>query len=266
MPEIPPRRLITTVYGLYAREEGGWLSVAGLIALLGDLGVDAAAVRSSVSRLKKRAVLLADQRDGRAGYALAPETLEVLREGDRRIFDRPRAAADDGWLVAIFSVPESERDKRHQLRTTLQRLGFGAAGAGVWVAPAPLHDDTVAALTRRGLLEYTEFFRGEYLGKIGPRVEQWWDLDRVAALYRQFVADARALRPRSLAPKQAFAAYVPLLTSWRRLPYLDPGLPLKFLPTDWPGVHAQDVFSELNARLREPAAEHAHAVLSAVGR
>ena len=52
-----PRQLILSLYGLYAREEGDWLSVASLIALMADLGVDSAAVRSSVSRLKRRGVL-----------------------------------------------------------------------------------------------------------------------------------------------------------------------------------------------------------------
>ena len=79
--EIAPRQLILSLYGLYAREEGDWLSVASLIALMADLGADSAAVRSSVSRLKRRGVLEAAQRDGRAGYALSPSTLEVLREG-----------------------------------------------------------------------------------------------------------------------------------------------------------------------------------------
>ena len=81
--EIAPRQLILSLYGLYAREEGDWLSVASLIALMADLGVDSAAVRSSVSRLKRRGVLEAARRDGRAGYALSPSTLEVLREGDQ---------------------------------------------------------------------------------------------------------------------------------------------------------------------------------------
>ena len=54
---VAPRQLILSLYGLYAREEGNWLSVASLIALMADLGVDSAAVRSSVSRLKQRGVL-----------------------------------------------------------------------------------------------------------------------------------------------------------------------------------------------------------------
>ena len=49
-----PRALIVTIYGLYAREAGGWLSVAALIRLMAELGADETAVRSSISRLKQR--------------------------------------------------------------------------------------------------------------------------------------------------------------------------------------------------------------------
>ncbi len=38
--QATPRQLILSLYGLYAREEGNWLSVASLIALMADLGVD----------------------------------------------------------------------------------------------------------------------------------------------------------------------------------------------------------------------------------
>ena len=80
--EIAPRQLILSLYGLYAREEGDWLSVASLIALMADLGVDSAAVRSSVSRLKRRGVLEATQRDGPRGLrALATHPGGAARGG-----------------------------------------------------------------------------------------------------------------------------------------------------------------------------------------
>lgn len=265
MSEAPPRQLILSLYGLYAREEGGWLSVAALIALMADLGVDSAAVRSSVSRLKRRGVLEASRRSGQAGYALSSDSLELLREGDERIWHRPRATAADGWLVLVFSVPESERERRHELRTLLAGLGFGTAAPGVWVAPATLYDDARRALSRAGLTAYTEFFRGDYLGAgdVSARLGEWWDLASLTALYASFCTSWRpAFRRRiQFPPADAFAAYVPMLTAWRRLPYLDPGLPLEHLPPDWPGIEAGDIFTGLDARLRDDAHTHALAVV-----
>ena len=273
MPEQSPRHLILSLFGLYAREDpsgsghpANWLSVRSLITLMSDLEVDAAATRSSVSRLKKRGVLDPARSDGQAGYRLSAAALAVLREGDARIWSRPRASVGDGWLMVVFSVPEAERGKRHELRSLLTRLGFGTAAPGVWIAPGTAYDETLAALDRAELTSYTELFRGAYLGA-GPaevRVGEWWDLPAIAGLYQEFVADHRALtRMTSPDPGRAFTAYVPMLTAWRRLPYLDPGIPLELLPRDWPGVRAADLFTELDARLRRPAAKHAHARLEA---
>ncbi|MFI7188807.1 hypothetical protein ACIBQ0_03655 [Nocardia nova] len=50
-----------TIFGLCARAEGNWLSTASVIALMGDLGADAQAVRSSISRLKRRGVLVSER-------------------------------------------------------------------------------------------------------------------------------------------------------------------------------------------------------------
>jgi len=264
MADHSPRHLILTLLGLYARGEPNGLSVRSLIALMEDLEVDAAATRSSVSRLKKRGVLEPARTGGQAGYALSAAALAVLREGDARIWSRPRASVEDGWLVVVFSVPEAERGKRHELRSQLTRLGFGTVAPGVWVAPGTAYDETLAALERQGLASYTELFRGAYLGS-GPtaaRVGQWWDLAAIAALYDEFLADQRGLTHLGAPdPARAFAAYVPMLTSWLRLPYLDPGIPLALLPDGWPGERAGDLFATLDARLRDPASRHAHAVI-----
>ena len=265
MPDHSPRHLILSLFGLYARDEHGWLSVRSLIALMADLDVDAAATRSSVSRLKKRGVLEPARVDGQAGYALSEGALAVLCEGDARIWSRPRASVADGWLVVVFSVPEAERGKRHELRSLLTRLGFGTAAPGVWVAPGTAYDETLGALDRAGLAAYTELFRGDYLGAgdASVRVAEWWDLPAVAARYDAFVAEHRGLtRLREPDPARAFAAYVPMLTAWRRLPYLDPGIALDLLPAGWPGVRAERLFVDLDARLRDSAAKHAHALIA----
>jgi hypothetical protein len=61
----------------------------------------------------------------------------------------------------------------------------------------------------------------------------------------------------------AFADYVRALTDWRRLPFLDPGLPAELLPPGWPGARATEVFGALRARLAGPARAH---VLAVTGR
>lgn len=259
-----PRQFIVTVYGLYSRTEGGWLSVATLIGLLADLGIEAPAVRSSISRLKRRGLLRAERRNGSAGYALSDEGLSVLREGDLRIFRRDRATPADGWLLAVFSVPESERSKRHLMRSRLTRLGFGTASAGVYIAPAHLYDATAEMLRRLELDGYADLFRADHLafGPLEEKVRQWWDLDQLELLYGEFVRKHAGVLDRLPAPsgtgpgpagRDAFVDYVRVLTDWRQLPYLDPGLPAELLPDGWVGIRAADLFFTLRSRLEDGA-------------
>lgn len=263
-PGHPPRALIVTLFGLYARESGGWLSVATLVRLLGQLGVDETAVRSSISRLKRRAVIHPERVDGAAGYRLDEHTHHLLDLGDRRIFHPRRARLGDGWLLAVFSVPESQRERRHRLRVRLTWLGFGTVGPGIWVAPSHLEAEARETLTHEGLDPFVDLFRAEHLGfgDLRCEVSSWWDLVELDRLYADFDADHSTLlrawlaRPRSRSTeldRDAFVDYVRTLTTWRRLPYLDPGLPLELLPTDWSGAHAEATFDALRGRLAAPA-------------
>jgi phenylacetic acid degradation operon negative regulatory protein len=275
-PSGRPRHLIVTVYGLYARSDGGWLSVAALIRLLSELGVDEPSVRSATSRLKRRGILQSQRYGGSAGYQLSAEALAIMREGDARIFRRQRATVADGWLLAVFSVPETERHRRHVLRSELARLGFGMVTPGVWIVPAHPQDTTAGTLRRLELDSYADLFHAEYLafGDPAAKIGGWWDLDWLERLYGSFVAahepilrrwqlDGQAAEKRQTAGEQeAFGAYVPLLTDWRRLPYLDPGLPAELLPDGWTGIRAAEEFFALRAVLEEPARAYVRRIIT----
>jgi len=257
-----PRALIVTIYGLYGRDAGGWLSVAALIRLLAELGVDEPAVRSAISRLKQRGLLEPGRERGAAGYRLSDRGAVILAEGDRRIFARPRASSADDWLLAVFSVPEQQRARRHALRSRLAWLGFGSVAAGVWIAPGHLAAETRDVLASDGLAEYVSLFTAGYLafGDVRQEVGRWWDLDRLEQLYQAFIDSAGpVLADWEQEPGdagQAFADYVRVLTAWRRLPFLDPGLPPELLPADWHGARAAAVFGRLRAVLADPARQH----------
>lgn len=274
-----PRDLILTVYGLYSRDHGGWLCVASLIRLLAALDVGGPAVRSAVSRLKRRSLLEPGRVNGTAGYGLSESARRILDEGDQRIFQRPHADAGEGWVLAVFSVPEAERTRRHVLRSRLGWLGFGTVSPGVWIAPAHVEGQVLAMLERDVLAPYVDLFRADYLPDGLPishphsaadrrrKVADWWDLDALQGRYDDFLAAYRPMlgrwrRRRRSDDAAAFTDHTRAVTAWRRLPFLDPGLPADLLPRGWPGARAADLFFDLHDLLAEPAARHVSSVIS----
>lgn len=255
-------------FGTYGRDLGGWLSVADLIAVMAELDVPAPAVRSAVSRLKRRGLLESERIEGVAGYRLSETGMRILADGDRRIFQRRVARLSDGWVLVVFSVPESQRSKRHGLRSQLAWLGFGTTAAGVWLAPAHTEEQARRAVDDLGMSGYVELFHATHLGfsDLAEAVARWWDLPALQRMYESFLTDHepvltswRRSGTRG-AEGAAFASHLLAVDAWRRMPFLDPGLPPELLPTAWAGSRAAEVFFDLHALLREPSLDHVREV------
>lgn len=259
---VRPRSQILYIYGGFVRRIGGWLRVATLLDLMADLGVEPQVVRAAAARMKTGGLLAPSRRGGVVGYALTPRAWQILEEGDRRILTaREPASLADGWVLVIFSVPESQRDKRHQLRSHLSWLGFGTIASGAWIAPRRLRPEIESALSRAGLLDYTERFDVSYGGVEASRLlaRKCWDLPSLGKMYSRFAARWEPVLERWFNTREdtpelaAFRDYISLVADWRRLPFLDPGLPPEILPEDWDGEKAKWIYFSLIGRVDELA-------------
>jgi phenylacetic acid degradation operon negative regulatory protein len=265
-----PRERILDVYGAFGRRVGGWIAIADLIALLGPMGLDAQSLRSATSRMKRSGLLSASRQDGTAGYALTTAAMELLADGDRRIFHPLVEQTKRGWVLAVFSVPESQRDSRYLIRSRLAGLGFGTVASGVMVAPRAMAPEARHMLQRRRLHQFVHLWESELIDAAEARsmVASAWDLKDIASSYRHFIRHAGATvkqAKKSRAPdgEWAFGAYIDVLAEWRPLPYLDPDLPLDLLPATWPARTARALFLDIVGLLEVHAFEHFLAVTGA---
>lgn len=262
-----PQSIIITIFGAYSRSIGGWLSVSTLLTLMGQVGIEDAAVRSALSRFKRRGILLAERRGNTAGYALSENAWRTFDVGDARVLQRREPPAANGWVLAAFSIPERSRDVRYRLRSRLARVGFAQVAGGLWIAPRALEADVQYIVDVLGVHEHVNIFGAEHIGvgSAADAVRQWWDLDDIGAQYTAFTRTYRRIgasydHDTSVDPVSAFADYTRVLTSWRPLPYIDPGLPRQFLPLTWAGDEATDLFYSLHDQLFPLAQKHVESV------
>lgn len=259
------RTVVVTFLGSVVRRMGNWMPIAGTVDLLTQVGIDAPGVRTAVFRLKQRGWLESEARDGVRGYALSGQAISTLAQGDEVIWHARRPAdLADGWCIVNFSVPETDRNKRHQLRAYLTHLGFGNAGTAMWLAPARMRGAAERAIAELGLDKYAAVFVGDYVGNrdLSSLLYESWDLAAIDQSYRDFIAAherlAADLETRAaIEPRDAFACYLEVVNVWRRLPFRDPGLPREVLAADWSAPAAIALFERLVTLLEGRALAHA---------
>lgn len=256
--------LLRTIIGLYLRHAGGWMSGAQLVTLMEAVGISAALTRTALTRLRKKGVLDAVARGGTAGYAVGAHARHMLERGDRRIHHPRSMGPGDAWCLVSFTVPETERGLRHQLRRRLHWIGCGTVGPGLWICPDYLRPEAEEILGDLGLRGSAVLFvTGTPLveGTLREAVAGWWDLEGLAGLHRGFLAGQESVPVEpSAGGAVAFARYVRCIDSWRIIPYVDPGLPQQALPPGWPGAASSARFLSLRDAYRPAALEFVESV------
>lgn len=265
---VRPRRsgtVLVSFLGSVVRRMGDWMPIAGTVQLMGQVGLDAPSSRTAVFRLKQRGWLASEPREDVRGYVLTALAQRTLAEGDKVIWHaRQPADLADGWCIVNFSVPESSRSKRHQLRALLSSLGFGNVGTAMWIAPARMQTAAEQAIAELGLDEYAAIFVGDYLGRqdLSTLLYASWDLDAINERYKAFLTrystEVKALSSQAtIDPQHAFVTYLGAVDQWRKLPFRDPGLPLQVLAADWRAPEAAALFEKLVSILEGRALAYA---------
>lgn len=252
------RSLVFDLFGDYLRYRGGEVRLRHLVALMGSFGVPEATVRVVATRLRKEG-WLSSRRDGRETvYALTEAAWSLLDEGRDRIFDRMRGPWDGQWHMIIYSVPESERAMREQLRKKLAWFGFGPLSASVWLSPHDRADQVRKAFADESAVRL-DIFRSRSGGLAADRdiAARAWDLEELDRDYAELLREYRPRLPRYRAGgtrgAHALAERMRLVHDYRRFPFRDPDLPPELLPEGWHGRQAHEVFLEAHGLLREAA-------------
>ncbi|MGW0570274.1 PaaX family transcriptional regulator [Streptomyces tauricus] len=265
---MKPRSLVFDLFGDYLRYRGGEVRLRGLVALMSCFDVPEATVRVVATRMRKEG-WLSSRREGRETvYALTGAAWDLLDEGRDRIFRRDRGPWDGQWNMVVYSVPETERALREQLRKKLAWFGFGPLSSAVWLSPHNRTDAMIAAFSDHPAVQLYAF-RSRSTGTESDRdiAARAWDLKELDQDYAELLETYRprlaGYRAGALSARDALGARMRLIHDYRLFPFRDPDLPPELLPADWQGRVAHEVFLEAHGLLRVRAEECVDGLLGA---
>lgn len=248
---MKPRALILDLFGDYLRYTGGEAKAGDLVELLGVFGVEPATVRMTLSRLRSER-WFTTRREGReSSYVLSPHMLGVLQDGRERIFADYDEPWDDAWTTVVQQSTKPDRSTRDQVRRQLSWLGFGALTASTWMTPRDRCDQVRSLVTEFPDVQFV-IMRSQVgdLDVDRDIVARCWDLERMNALYAQFLTEnARLAEATPPEGAEALVARTTLIASYRHFPFLDPWLPKSLRPEGWLGAEANHVFRTAHAAL-----------------
>ncbi|MFD4942732.1 PaaX family transcriptional regulator C-terminal domain-containing protein [Streptomyces sp. NPDC058239] len=259
---LRPQSLMLSFFGIHVLGTGTALPSASVIDAFARVGVGEDAVRSTLTRMVGRGLLERHRRGRRMYFSLTARAAEVLADGEERI-QRTGAvnrAWDGTWTLVGFSLPESWRRERHDLRSRLVWVGFGPLQSGLWVAPGRVDVAPIAA--ELGLGDRIRAFHGEAAAptEAGPLLRTAFDVDAIAEGYRSFLA-RWGDGPAPAEARDDLGRQLLLHTDWLDLVRRDPYLPAEHLPGEWPAERAETLFRELAARFAPGASRIAEEIL-----
>lgn len=262
------RSLVFDLFGDHLRYRGGVVRLRSLVALMGAFEVPEPTVRVVATRLRKEGWLASVRQGRETSYELTPRAWALLDEGRSRIFERARNPWDGQWHTVIYSVPETDRGLREQMRKKLAWLGFGPLSPSVWLSP---HDRTAAMRAefagRSGV--QLDVFHGRSDGVAQDRdiAARCWNLGELDRDYQSLIARYRprlaTYRHGGVQGRDALVERMQLIHDYRLFPFRDPDLPPELLPEGWSGRIAHELFLEAHGLLRAPAEECVDAMLDA---
>jgi DNA-binding transcriptional regulator PaaX len=261
-----PQALLLSFFGGVIR--GGEfppVPTAVFVDLLGGMAVAEPAARATLARMTRNGLLMRTRAGRTTFYALAPAGQTLVDQGALRVHGTsPFLHESDDWTLLSYSMPESRRDARHQLRSALSWAGFGRLRDGLWIAPGTV--DVDAVFHRAGVDEVAgtaEWFSASPMPGVDVKhlIERAWPVEQIRDQHARFIAAWR----RGVRDGPPLQRITLLGADWLQLLRADPGLPPKHLPARWPADRSTATYRSRYEELLPAARRELAEQVSAIG-
>lgn len=226
----------------------------GLVRAVQALGLSEASTRTALSRTQADGGVVRERDGRRTSYLLAPAT-RAGSEAERDRMLATAAPAEQPLSLVAFTIPEAQRDVRHELRVELAAAGYVSLFDGLWAATFDRAERGRAILAGLGVETGCAFRAEADAPEAAPVRIAGPELSRYRARLREFLGLYAPLRDARLDAGQAYVVRSGLSRDWFALVDPHPALPPSLLP-DWPIDEVRETVRELWAATAEPGRRH----------
>ncbi len=231
------------------------LEITTLIRLCEALNINAGAVRTAVSRLKKQGFFSAKKTGLSSRYTITPKAIMAREFYNKKIFigeDVYYNWKREWWLLS-FAFEQAQEKQRGQLRSLLKKMDFGCLHRGVWLKPVDPYLWLDQALENQGFNKHVHIFTTKitHIEKAQQLAQHLWELGKIA---QQFAEYQELLRAKIADyphwdDQACFIRHIKLFKEFADPLINNPLLPPQLFPKDWPGTTYRELFKRVNDRL-----------------
>lgn len=155
---------------------------------------------------------------------------------------------DGKWRVVVFSVSEHDRKCKNMFVARLDDLKFKKIFKGVYIGPHPVLSVVSRYANELGLRQKCVLFETEKIDQETKTIQKIWNVDEINKKYDQFIKFANdkidyGIENWPLVAKEIEKVFIELYNE-------DAHLPTEFLPKDWVGDEAYQLFKEVSNSYR----------------
>jgi phenylacetic acid degradation operon negative regulatory protein len=240
--------------GAYGRE------VVAIIEALTE-GAESINVKGMLQYLARCGRLVKKGQRGKATYTLADKRRPNRFVEQKMMKSQKRW--DRTWAVFSYDIPEAQRVARNDLRRRLHWMGFGMLTASTWLSPYDWRsaiEEYIGHTNCPGTFSHIHADQVDLMARDGePLAQSVWDITKVQERYSQVLDQCRRCLTGTSSKKRHVRTQVAVWASRQMadLEIIDPMLPERLLPPQWPREQTLVAIDALRAQVRHEIGESA---------
>lgn len=247
---------MTTLYGDALIPWGGEVWLGNIIMICDHLGMTESHVRTAASRLVAKGDLVSARIGKKSYYRLTDESCVEFLDVANYLYGMPYQAQSQWTYILLL-----ESEGRDDFKRYLEKAGFGIPVPGYAIRPGNHYADLKRLLQKTKLWEYcligkTDIRSDKLPAPVIHKLPQAWDLGRLNQQFSNFIALFNPLKAAfdqgdytDISDIDHFLGRLILVHEYRKITLQDPRLDLAFLPENWQGKSAHQLFADLYCAL-----------------